>query len=82
VVTQGSNVNVQANKALETRVQTLTKEKQELEILVTRIRAESAQNSKQMQMRMNEMKAELEKLNSVKAGIPQQNQPPEFRTML
>ena len=31
---------------------------------------------------MNEMKAEIEKLNAIKAGIPQQNQPPVFQTML
>lgn len=76
IVTQGSNV--QANKALETKIQVLTKEKQELEQLVTRIRAESIQNSKQQQIRINEMKTEIEKLNAVKAGIPQQNQPPIF----
>jgi hypothetical protein len=35
-----------------------------------------------MQMRINEMKAELEKLNAIKAGIPQPNHPPEFRLML
>jgi len=77
-----TNQTVQQQKAIESKIQTLTKEKLDLESVVTRIRAESLYNQKVHNQKMNELRTELEKLNSIKAGITEKKEPPIFHTML